>query len=165
MLLFCGQDQSVIDSNCRLKFSPGVMEDFFQVCEGEVVLHCLPEGALAVYPEEVYKKMRQRVGDAERKAGESIVFRRNLRRFGALTTREKITRQGRITIPVGFRDMLGLNAGDSAVVVGVEIGVEVWNKDRWVEELEKINKHLTEKGEFEMSADLNVGLQEKNNVE
>ena len=164
MLLFCGQDQSVIDSNCRLKFSPVVMRDFFNECDGEVVLHCLPEGALAVYPEDVYKKMRQPVTDTERKAGESIVFRRNLRRFGALTTREKITRQGRITIPVGFRDMLGLSAGDNAVIVGVEIGVEIWNKDRWVKELEKINNHLTEKGEFEMSADLNIGSSESDNV-
>jgi DNA-binding transcriptional regulator/RsmH inhibitor MraZ len=140
------------------------MRDFFSLCSGEVVLHCLPEGAMAVYPEAVYKKMRQSESDIERRAGESLVFRRSLRRFGALTSSEKITRQGRITIPLGFRDFTALNPGDNIVVVGVEIGVEVWNAERWHLELEKINKHLTEKGEFEMAADLNVGITEVENV-
>ena len=56
--------------------------------------------------------------------------------------------------------MLGLNPGEDIIVVGVEIGVEIWNADRWNEELLKINTHAEEKGEREMAADLEVGSEE-----
>ena len=154
MLAFCGQDKSSIDSNGRVKFSPRICSDFKARCNGEVVLHCLPEGALAVYPEDIYMQMRRAESRPAEKAGSSLVFRRNLRRFGALSSPEKISAQGRITIPSGVRKMLDLNPGEEIIVVGAEIGVEIWNAGRWDEELEKINRHIEEKGEREMEADL-----------
>ena len=156
MLAFCGQDNCSIDSNGRVKFSPKVLADFTEACDCEIVLHCLPEGALAIYPEDVYSEMRRVEARAAEKAGQSMIFRRNLRRFGALSASEKISKQGRITIPVGFRKMLELNPGDEIIVVGTEIGVEIWNSTKWLEELERINTHAIEKGEMEMSADLDM---------
>lgn len=154
MLSFCGQDKSTVDSNGRVKFSPRTNSDFSDKCNGEVVLHCLPEGALAVYPEEVYMQMRRAETRPAEKAGNSLVFRRNLRRFGALTSSEKISAQGRITVPAGFRNILELNPGEEIIVVGAEIGVEIWNAAKWDAELLKINAHVEEKGEREMAADL-----------
>jgi len=154
MLAFCGQDKSSVDSNGRVKFSPRTCSDFIDKCNGEVVLHCLPEGALAVYPEEIYMQMRRAETRPAEKAGNSLVFRRNLRRFGALSSSEKVSAQGRITIPSGYRKMLELNPGDEIVVVGAEIGVEIWNSSKWDAEIEKINSHTEEKGEREMAADL-----------
>ena len=154
MLSFCGQDRSSIDSNGRVKFSPRTVKDFMNRCNGEVVLHCLPEGALAVYPEEIYMQMRRAESRPAEKAGSSMLFRRTLRRFGALSSSEKISAQGRITLPSGFREMLELTPGTEIVVVGAEIGVEIWNAARWEAELQKINEHAAEKGEREMAADL-----------
>jgi len=154
MISFCGQEKSSIDSNGRVKFSPRTMSDFIHKCNGEVVLHCLPEGALAVYPEEIYIQMRSAENRPAEKAGNSLVFRRNLRRFGALSSSERISAQGRITVPQGFRNILKLNPGEEIVVVGAEIGVEIWNAIKWDEELQKINTHAEEKGEREMAADL-----------
>jgi DNA-binding transcriptional regulator/RsmH inhibitor MraZ len=156
MIQFCGQDYTTIDSNCRIKFSPRVLNDFLLACDSRIVLHCLPEGALAVYPEPVYVKMRQKDSESEKKAGESMLFRRKLRRFGALSSYEKISRQGRITIPQGFRELTSLTPGINAVVVGVEIGVEIWNAEIWTRELQMIQKHLSDKGELEMEMDLNT---------
>jgi len=162
MILFCGQDFTTLDSNCRIKFSPRVIKDFLQESEGGIVLHCLPEGALAVYPEPVYLKMRQMDLESEKKTAESLVFRRTLRRFGALSSFETISRQGRVTIPTGFREMTSLNPGTNAVVVGIEIGIEIWNVENWQKELEKIQKHTFEKGELEMALDLNASnIEEK----
>ncbi|MBN1864152.1 MAG: hypothetical protein JW808_04565 [Victivallales bacterium] len=124
-------------------------------CNGEVVLHCLPEGALAIYPEDIYLEMRRAESRPAEKAGSSMVFRRTLRRFGSLSSAEKVSQQGRVTIPVGYRNMLGLNPGSEVVVVGAEIGVEIWNASRWDEELKRIETHMVEKGEKEMAADLN----------
>lgn len=154
MLSFCGQDKCSVDSNGRVKFSPRVISDFTEKCNGEVVLHCLPEGALAVYPEDIYLEMRRAEAKPAEKAGSSLVFRRNIRRFGALSSPETISAQGRITLPTGYRDMLELNPGEDIIVVGVEIGIEIWNASRWNAELTKINAHAEEKGEREMAADL-----------
>lgn len=154
MLSFCGQDSSTVDSNGRVKFSPRTISDFIERCNGEVVLHCLPEGALAVYPEDIYMQMRRAETRPAEKAGSSLVFRRNLRRFGALSSSEKISAQGRITVPTGFRKILELTPGEEIVVVGAEIGVEIWNTEKWNKELLKINTHVEEKGEREMAADL-----------
>jgi DNA-binding transcriptional regulator/RsmH inhibitor MraZ len=100
--------------------------------------------------------MRQKDSESEKKAGESMLFRRKLRRFGALSSYEKISRQGRITIPQGFRELTSLTPGINAVVVGVEIGVEIWNAEIWTRELQMIQKHLSDKGELEMEMDLNT---------
>ena len=67
---------------------------------------------------------------------------------------EKISAQGRITIPPAYREYANLYPGKDVVVVGCEIGVEIWSQERWAEELEKMNEHVREKGEREMSADL-----------
>ena len=154
MLSFCGHDRALIDANGRVKFSPRVINDFTETGTHEIVLHCLPEGALAVYPENVYLQMRNKEPNPAEKASDSIVFRRMIRRFGALSRSEKITAQGRITIPAPYREYADLHPGKDAVVVGCEIGIEIWNSERWKEELDRMNEHFREKGEREMSADL-----------
>ena len=60
MLIFCGQEHCLIDSNGRLKLPQRFIDDFTLRCGGEVVMHGLPEGAVALYPEEVYREMRER---------------------------------------------------------------------------------------------------------
>ncbi|NOY74876.1 MAG: hypothetical protein GXP32_03685 [Kiritimatiellaeota bacterium] len=154
MLSFCGQDNGTIDANGRVKFSPRIFSDFKEKCDCEVVLHALPEGALAVYPEDIYSNMRRGEAKPAESAGGSLVFRRNLRSFGAFSSSERISAQGRITIPPAFRERLGLVPNNEIVVVGVEIGVEIWSIELWSEELSKIDEHAIEKGEREMAADL-----------
>ena len=60
--------------------------------------------------------------------------------------------QGRITIPPEYRDFAGLSA--NVIVVGVEIGVEIWDRARWQEEQKNIMEHAREKGERELADDL-----------
>jgi len=154
MLAFCGQDYCQIDANGRVKLSPRVISDFMEKCSGEIVMHCLPEGALAIYPEHIYLEMRRQEEAPAARAASSMVFRRELRRFGALSSADRITAQGRLTIPHGFREHAGLLPGTEIVVVGVEIGVELWNAERWTAELTKMNEHAIARGESEMADDL-----------
>ncbi|MCF7790519.1 MAG: hypothetical protein K9M56_00850 [Victivallales bacterium] len=154
MLSFCGQDRSRLDANGRIKLSPRFISDFQKNGGGEVVLHCLPEGALAVYPEKNYLKMREDGNELAEKAGLSMVSRRKMRRFGALSRTEKITSQGRITVPAPYREYASLTPGEEVTVVGCEIGVEIWSTSQWASEMEIINSHFREKGEREMSSDL-----------
>ncbi|QSH42084.1 hypothetical protein P0136_04665 [Lentisphaerota bacterium ZTH] len=154
MLKFCGQDCCSVDANGRIKLSPRVISDFAEECGSEVVMHCLPEGAIALYPEKIYLEMRQNEEQAAAQAAASVVFRRSMRRFGAMSKSESISRQGRITLPPTFRKYAALEAGCEVCVVGVEIGVEIWNAERWMAEIDKINEHAMEKGEREMAMDL-----------
>jgi len=137
------------------------MKDFMDACEGELVLHCLPEGAIAAYPADVYREMRGREPRPAEKAAESIVFRRMLRRFGSMSQPETLSQQGRITIPQMFRESTGVVPGAELVVVGIEIGVEIWTVERWNEELRRIGSHSMEKAEREMQADLVIREKEE----
>ena len=88
------------------------------------------------------------------KAAESIVFRRTLRRFGGWSQSEKISAQGRITVPQMFKEHAGLKNGADVIVAGVEIGVELWSVERWEEEQRRIGEHMRRKSEQEMEQDL-----------
>jgi len=150
---FCGQDKCLVDANGRIKISPRFLADFQQFA-GPVVVHCLPEGALGIYPTPVWLEMRRNESSIGGQAARSIVVRRQLRRFGALTQSEKISNQGRVTIPSHFRTMLQLEPGEDTVLVGAEIGIEVWNASKWQTELEILYEHERQKAEADMAADL-----------
>lgn len=154
MLSFCGQDRCKLDKNGRIKFSPRILNDFKDACSGNVVLHCLPEGAVAVYPEDVYLQMRRQESRIAERAAGSALFRRNMRRFGAFSQSEVISSQGRITIPVAYRDHAKLLTDDEVIVIGVEIGVEIWHPQRWQEEISKIDEYNNLKSEQEIALDL-----------
>ena len=156
MLAFCGQDRILIDANGRFKLPPRLIEDFLADGNGDVVFYCLPEGALAIYPERVYAEMRRRDADDIRKAGMSMLKRRDLRRFGAWSASAKITPQGRLTLPNEFRESAALATGSEAIIIGVEIGVELWNLKRWQSELELIDNHEIDRGDLEMARDLKL---------
>ncbi len=154
MLPFCGQDRSIVDANGRLKLSPRVIADFNTACQGEIVMHCLPEGAIAVYPEHTYVEMRQATKNTTAEVASSLLLRRSMRRFGALSKSDTISRQGRITLPAAYRKYAGIEPGSEVIVVGTEIGVEIWNEERWFNELTQLNEHVVLKGKQEVNADL-----------
>ncbi len=138
MLTFCGMDSCRVDGAGRIRLTAATVEDFLRRCDGEVVLFGLPEGAVAVYPEEVYQEMRRReLGDLDA-VGASFSARRSLRRFGSMASSAKISRQGRVTVPEVLQRFAGLLPGVEARVVGVEIGVEIWAAERFETEMNDI---------------------------
>ena len=57
-----------------------------------------------------------------------------------LSTRHKevqIAGKGRISIPEGFREFLGVEPGSDVMVVGAGVCVEVWNPSAWLDYLEQ----------------------------
>ena len=153
MIEFCGQDTCTVDANGRVKLAPRFLLDFRRHGP-EVVLHCLPEGAMAVYPAMVWTQMRQNPELTPGHAAQSAMVRRQFRWFGALTSIEAISNQGRITIPAHFRSLLDLLPGTEAVLVGCELGVEIWNSAVWQQEFLKLREHQQQKADVEMTADL-----------
>ncbi len=154
MLSFCGQERCLLDGSGRIRLAQHFIDDFSCRCDGEIVMHGLPEGAIALYPEAVYAEMRRRELEAVGELASSFTARRSLRRFGALTIPERITRQGRVTLPVPFREFAGLEPGSECCVIGVEVGVEIWAVARYEAEMAAIQEHLKQRSEQEMLADL-----------
>ena len=154
VLPFCGQEKCLVDAGGRVRLTQRWVDDFLRRCGGEVVMHGLPEGAIALYPEEVYQEMRAReIGNLDQ-LGASFALRRSLRRFGALTRQDTITRQGRVTLPAPFREHAGIIAGKEVCIVGVEVGVEIWEPSRFAAEMQEIGAHLAERRDAEMAREL-----------
>lgn len=153
MSQFCGQDKCLVDANGRIKLSPHFLVDF-RLTGPDLMLHCLTEGGLAIYPASTWHQMRQAEPRPAARAAASVVFRRQLRRFGSFSQPETLSNQGRITVPPRFREVLALTPGTDSVLVGCEIGVELWNAERWMAESALVWQHETRKGDAEMDADL-----------
>ena len=154
MLEFCGQERCMIDSNGRVKLSTIWLENYKKYTDRDVILHCLPEGSIVIYPPKFWQEMRGSENNKSVQAAQSLVFRRNLRRFGAMSVGIAISNQGRITIPPAYRTFAELTINTEIMLVGCEIGLEIWNMERWAQETQLIQKHITHKGEYEMNADL-----------
>ena len=144
-----------MDANGRIRLSPRFVNDFLTRCGGEIVLHGLPEKAIAVYPEEVFREIRKKELSSLDALGGSFVSRQSFRRFGALSQPDVISRQGRVTLPEALREYAMLEPGREVYVIGVEIGVEIWSPEAYRKEMTAIDAHLDEKREQQMLADLN----------
>jgi MraZ protein len=142
MLEFTGQYNITFDKSGRFKLPPRILSDYLTNGSAEVVIYCLPEGCLGVYPLKVWQEMRadERVLD-----GGSMLKRREMRRFGALSTSVLITKQGRLTIPQNFRDLCKLS-DPQQLLIGSEVGMEIWNISQWERELEIVNQYNIDKG-------------------
>lgn len=154
MLPFFGQEKALVDGSGRVKLCPRFISDFISSGKGEIVLYSLPEGGIAVYPEESFLRMRRLDLDEAERTFNSILSRRNLRFFGAMIHSDKLSNQGRITIPHFMREVSGIIPNTEVLIVGIQIGVEIWSYEKWSLELEKIKKHSADKGEREMAYDL-----------
>ena len=99
--------------------------------------------------------MRAPALNSPEQLGTSFAMRSSMRRFGALTCSETISRQGRITIPEMLRKHAHLESGAAAVVVGVEIGVEIWEAERFQQEMESAREREELKREREFDREVN----------
>ncbi len=156
MLQFCGLEKTLLDTSGRLKLSARLQQSFTNYGSTTVVLYCLPEGAIGIYPLTEWEKIKPNLEAIQRDFTSSVLARRQMRMMGSMTTQETLSNQARITLPQLFREMCGIEAGMEVMVVGSEFGIEVWSLPRWQTEMKLMQQHTVEKGEMEMSADLNL---------
>jgi len=55
-----------------------------------------------------------------------------------LSTRQtsvQLAGRGRLVIPEGFREFLGIEPGGTAMVVGAAVCIEIWQPERWSEQI------------------------------
>ena len=162
MLQFCGLEKSQLDANGRLKLGARLQTSFASYGSQTVVLYCLPEGGIGIYPLAEWEKIKPDLKPVQEKFTGSMMARRQMRMMGAMTSRENLSNQGRVTLPQMFREMCRMEPGTEVVLVGSEFGVEVWSAEAWQKEMLLMQQHSIDKGEIELNADLDLG---KNNEE
>ena len=156
MLQFCGLEKSQLDANGRLKLGARLQNSFASYGSQTVVLYCLPEGGIGIYPVAEWEKIKPDLKPVQQQFTGSMMARRRMRMMGAMTSKENLSNQGRITLPQMFREMCGIESGSEVMLVGSEFGVEVWSAEAWQREMLLMQQHSLEKGEIELSADLDI---------
>ena len=130
-MIFSGFEKCILDANGRLKLSCSHVKDFEESGGLNIVLHCWPEGSIAVLPEHQWNQAMREQQTSLSQMLASPADRLRARAVMPLTCPGQITNQMRITSPQAFREKAGLECGGPVTVVGTGIGLEIWNCERW----------------------------------
>jgi MraZ protein len=128
-MAFRGTYEHTVDDRGRVAIPARYRYEF---ADG-IVLTLSPEGCLEVYTPDGFDEMSNLV-TAE--PATHLKGRRLRRGFFARSWDAELDRQGRILIPAQLRDTALLNG--SVIINGRRECLEVWNRDRWDEELEQV---------------------------
>lgn len=135
--LLAGEEVRTLDARFRMSL-PAEMADAIGGDSGEVLLAKERPGCLSLWRRERWEaKQNQTAGIVGSKLASGRLDRRlgDVQRLGRLlSTRQRpvqLAARGRLVIPEGFRELLGVEAGGDVVVVGAAICVEIWNPTAW----------------------------------
>ncbi len=153
MVQFVGQDRCQIDANGRVRLPPRFAAAFARLGSA-VMLHLHPEGAVGVYPQSVWEELSRQDDQAVRQALTDIRLRRAGRTLWPWAEPDRVSNQGRLTIPHAFREPAALQPGSEAAIVGCGYRLEIWNASRWDEEMRLVREHDQRRVEAQMAAEL-----------
>lgn len=140
--MFMGEYNHTVDAKGRLivpaKFREALGEEF-------VVTKGL-DGCLFVYPMEEWKNIEEKFRNIPLTTKDARKFSRFF--FSGAATCE-VDKQGRILIPTVLREFAGLQK--DAVLAGVFNRIEIWSKERWMDEseyddMDEVAEHMAELG-------------------
>ena len=137
-----GEFQRTMDDRYRLSI-PGELSDALVAESSDCILAKERSGCLSLWSASVWQtrldegvsliKQKMRAGRLQDRIAE-------VQRFGRLlSTRHRevqLAGRGRLVIPEGFREFLGVSPGDELQVVGAAVCVEIWNPTAWLKYLE-----------------------------
>lgn len=137
-----GEFRRTLDDRYRLSV-PGELGDSLSADSGECILAKERPGCVSLWGAAVWQArldegvelVRQKIkaGKLDGRIGQVQVLGR------LLSTRHKAVRlagRGRLLIPEGFREFLGVDPGSEVLVVGAAVCVEIWNPPAWLKYLE-----------------------------
>jgi MraZ protein len=135
-----GECHRFLDERYRLSIPNEMVQGLGNA--GELLLVKERPGALSVWNAEQWKpRWNQDLALIESKmqAGRLAGRMADVQLWGRLlSTRQRTIRlaqRGRLVIPEGFREFLGVDPGGSLMVVGAALCVEIWSPESWREHL------------------------------
>jgi MraZ protein len=134
--LLLGEFRRTIDERYRLSI-PAALSEYFR--EEQAILAKELPGALSLWrAADWHNKLeagvlvleqKLRAGRLENRIGELQLLGRLL---STRHTHVELAGRGRLVIPEGFREFLGVEPGGDVLVVGAAVCVEIWRLDAWL---------------------------------
>lgn len=141
--LILGETRRTLDDRFRLSIPP----EFIPLLGGEqadCILAKERRGALSLWNQREWQGTFDAGLDVIRgklRAGTLTARITEVQRLGRLlSTRQTsltLAGRGRLLLPEGFRDFLGVEAGGEVVLIGAAVCLEIWNPAAWLVYLEK----------------------------
>lgn len=137
--LILGEATRTLDDRYRMSVPPELVEAL-AAPDARLILAKERPGCLSLWNEAAWKtRLEEGVELVERK----ILARRlddrleEVQRLGRLlSTRHtpvQLAGRGRLVVPEGFREFLGIEPGGDVMVIGAAVCVEIWHPDPWRE--------------------------------
>ncbi|MGL6195653.1 MAG: division/cell wall cluster transcriptional repressor MraZ [Thermoguttaceae bacterium] len=136
--LILGEFSRKLDDRFRLSL-PSEFADLFQPESGDCVIAKERPGCISLWDSKVWQskldarvdliQARLKLGDLEQQMPELQMLGR------LLSTRHRpiqMAGRGRLLLPEGFREFLGVEAGKEVMVVGAAICIEIWHPQKWI---------------------------------
>ncbi len=138
-----GEQRRTLDERYRLSI-PSEMGDLLAADSPDCFLAKERPGCLSLWSAGVWRsRLDEGVALIEQKmrAGKLEGRIAEVQRLGRLlSTRHapvQLTGRGRLLIPEGFREFLGVEPGGEVMVIGAAVCVEIWRVEAWVSYLDK----------------------------
>ena len=140
--MFMGEYNHTIDAKGRMI----VPSKFRELLGNEFVVTKGLDGCLFVYPNEEWHNIEEKFRTVPLTTKDARKFSRFF--FAGAATCE-LDKQGRILLPAALREFAGLEK--DVVLVGVGSRVEIWSKERYLEnndfdDMDEIAEHMAELG-------------------
>jgi len=123
--MFLGEYEYKVDNKGRLPLPPKFRQDL----RGELVLTKGPEKCIVMYPAEEWRKVADNLSS---RGVPSSKFRTMNRAMFGTAFSLSLDGQGRVALPSLLRTRAEI--GDSAIVVGANNCIEIWNPNLWASE-------------------------------
>jgi MraZ protein len=135
--LILGEATRTIDTRYRLSL-PVELAELLAPEEGQCILAKERPGCLSLWNATVWQA---RLDEGVQLVVGKILARRldgkldDVQRLGRLlSTRHRpvqLAGRGRLIVPDGFREFLGVEAGGTVIVIGAAVCVEIWQPEKW----------------------------------
>jgi MraZ protein len=138
-----GEFQRTLDERYRLSI-PSELGDLLVADSADCILAKERPGCLSLWNAQIWQekldqgveliRQKMRAGKLEGKVSQVQLLGR------LLSTRHRpvqLAGRGRLLIPEGFREFLGVEPGGEVLVVGAAVCVEIWNPPAWLKYLER----------------------------
>ena len=142
-----GEYPRSLDDRYRLSI-PSELADVLLEQGNEFALVKERRGCLSLWNAPEWEKQQQQgvqLVKSKMLAGRLAGKMEEVQRLGRLlSTRHRLVQlagRGRLVIPEGFREFLGVEAGGDVVIVGAAVCLEIWHPQRW---LEYLNERIPE---------------------
>lgn len=137
--MLLGESRRTIDERYRLSL-PAEMAELLLIGSDEVVLAKERLGCLSLWNVQRWsEKLAAGVNLVQQKIAAGRLEGRveEVQRLGRLLstrhTNIPLAQRGRLVVPEGFREFLGVSPGQEVCVVGAAVCVELWQPDAWHE--------------------------------